>query len=137
MNEDTFYDFLPVFVLCGMLCVFFILAYRFLKRRKARHAKAYPGDLQTFHKAVIDQDVAAITFYGDRIIWNEFLEQNDKIKIYEAIKPIVKFHPELVQLWKDVHYKTHGYEPTWIETADDEWAASEAFMASQNDIIDQ
>lgn len=68
--------------------------------------------MKQFNKAVSIEDTKSLKYYGDRIIWNEYLEQSDKKIIYEAIKPRVQKSPELKQLWKDVHYKTHGYKPT-------------------------
>lgn len=136
MNETLFYEFIPVFALCGVLTLFFIVAFRFLKLRKRRHAESYAGDVENFQQAVINEDAASMSFYGDKVIWNEFLEQSDKKRIYEAVKSRVQSNFELDQLWKDVHYKTHGYDPL-KDAPLDEWSIGGNYTATQEDIIDR
>lgn len=80
------------------------------EEKKDTH-KRYNSDLERFRKAKMDSDLKSIHYFGDRIIWNEYLEQSDKKFIYETIKLLQENHPELRQLWKDVHYKVHGHEP--------------------------
>ena len=41
--------------------------------------------------------------------------------IYNSIESEYEEHPELVQLWKDVHYKMHGYEPIRTDFGDNQW----------------
>ena len=82
------------------------------------------------------KDPESMQHFGDKIIWNEHLQQSDKKIIYDAVKPRVKEHPELNRLWKDVHYKTHGHEPLDHDYKEDEWTSTR-FRSSRDDIIDQ
>ena len=82
------------------------------------------------------KDIESIKFYGDKMIWNVHLSQEDKKSIYHAVKPIAEKHPELDQLWKEVHYKVHGYEPYDFKEDDDPWIVKGAY-SSREDIIDR
>jgi hypothetical protein len=93
--------------------------------------------MSAFTRAVQNEDTKSMLYFGDRIIWNEFLKQSDKKIIYQAVKRREKQNPELQQLWKDVHYKTHGHEPLNPDQKDEEWTASNTFNTSGNDILDQ
>jgi flagellar biosynthesis/type III secretory pathway M-ring protein FliF/YscJ len=111
MSSSLANELIPVIIFYLVLTIFLFFAYRFLRRRKKRHFDSYQDDFSRFKKADLNDTISDLNYFGDRIIWNEYLEQHDKKTIYEAVKNRVVNHPELGQLWKDVHYKTHGHEP--------------------------
>jgi len=136
MNDTPLSEFLPIAILFTVLILFLLYAYDFFKRRDRRQAESYVGDMRRFNKATDQKDIKSMLYYGDKIIWNVHLEQSDKKIIYQAVEPLVEKYPELDQLWKDVHYKTHGYEPLNIDPDDDPWIVKGSFNASSEDIID-
>lgn len=114
MSNALMHELIPVMILYTAISIFLIFAYRYLRQRrqrKQRQANTYPSDMEQFNKAVLNNDIPSIKQFGDRIIWNQHLEQRDKKIIYQAVQNRVKQHPELIPLWKEVYYKTHGHEP--------------------------
>lgn len=136
MNDAFIREPIPVIILYLALAIFAFFAYIFLRRRKKRHAESYDLDMDGFSRAVQNEDPRSMQLFGDRIIWNEHLKQSDKKIIYQSVQPRVELHPELKQLWKDVHYKTHGHDPLASETQD-EWTGKATFTSSRDDIIDR
>ncbi|MCR9174339.1 MAG: hypothetical protein NXI10_17710 [bacterium] len=137
MNDAFLSQLIPVFILFVILFIVLVYIYSYLKRRNKKHALNYDQDMRRFLDAVENKDIKSIQFYGDKMVWNVHLKQSDKRIIYEAIKPIEVEHPELKQLWKDVHYKIHGHEPLNIRNEDDPWILKGNFTNSEEDIIDR
>ena len=133
-------ELIPAPILYLVIIIFLVLIYRFLRRRKKKHAERYEGDIQQFEKALSEKNIPQIAFYGDRIIWNEHLEQSDKKMLYKSLESIHELHPELEQLWKDVHYKIHGYEPYEVppNNFNNRWNSTrDTIIDSPEDLLDQ
>ncbi|MFT6501944.1 MAG: hypothetical protein ACJASQ_002069 [Crocinitomicaceae bacterium] len=133
---DIHSDSIPVIALFTVLLIFLFFAYLFLSRRKKRREISYAGNLKGFKEAVLSEDIESMKFYRDRVIWNEFFEQSDKKTIYQAVESRVILNPELKQLWKDVHYKTHRFEPVDNDGKNGDWLTGK-HSSSENDILDQ
>src|SRR5690554_2100708 len=87
--------------------IYFVL----LKKRKTNHQTSFPEDWNNYKKAIIKLDVSKINEFGQKVIWNEFLEPKHREQMFNDIKKLISSNPELKALWIDVHYKYKGVEP--------------------------
>ena len=139
-DQPALNDLIPVVILLVGIAILLLFIYRFLRRRKKRHAERYDRDIEQFKRALAENNVEQINFYGDHIIWNEHLKQEDKRMLYDSLAPIQEQLPELKQLWKDVHYKIHGYEP--YDVPEDNFTSRwntprDTIIDSPEDLLDQ
>lgn len=60
--------------------------------------------------------------------------------LYAHLEPIQESYPELEQLWKDVHYKVHGYEPYEVppDNFNNRWTTTrDTIIDSPEDLLDR
>lgn len=81
-----------------------------MNNRKLRQKNHLETHFKKFKNAVSNEDIDSIASFGDKLIWNENLTQDQKEEIYQSIVELSN-EPKLKKLWRDVHYKKHGYEP--------------------------
>lgn len=98
-------------VYLGLSLIFLIAVFFLLRKRNAKHAIDYPKHWELLKNALERDHTVDIANYGSNVIWNDHLQQEHKRIIYQEVENR-KDRTELQQLWKDVHYKTHGFEPT-------------------------
>ena len=84
----------------------------FLSKRKANHKLNYADYWSKYENAINETNIDSINEFGQKVIWNEFLEIQHKKKMYDDIKSLISNNPELKKLWFEVHYKVKGLEPT-------------------------
>lgn len=94
-------------ILCSILGLGTIL---FIYYNNKKHRKNFENDWESYLNTIEKRNEGNISYFGQKVLWNRYVTTEQKDKIYNDVKSL-KDEIQLDQLWKEAHYKIHGYDP--------------------------
>ena len=100
---------MTLFICLGIILLIAISIQIVLRRIRGRDKNSINEDWKKFLHASSKNNIGEIKYYGDKLIWNKYLKQNQLTKISEVVAIKIEKYPELEKLKLDAYNKQLHY----------------------------
>ena len=96
----------------GIIFIIAIYINILLRKNKKKHQDSITHDWDNFLAAASENNIVEIKQYGDKLIWNTSLNQEQLSKITEVVEKNIDDYPELEKLKLDAFNKQLNFDRT-------------------------
>ena len=104
-----------LFITLGLIVFVGLLIQYFLWKSKVKDRKSIADNWDKFLIASSKNDINDIKYFGDKLVWNKYLKQEQLTKITQVVASKAEEYPELEQLKLDLFNKQLDYNRTLPE----------------------
>ena len=101
-----------LFISLGIIFIIAIYINILLRKNKRKHQSSITRDWDNFLAAASENNIVEIKQYGDKLIWNTSLNQEQLSKITEVVEKNIDDYPELEKLKLDAFNKQLNFDRT-------------------------
>ncbi len=99
-----------LFYSLGIISLIVIGIYYFIWKDKLNDKKRLEYDWQKFLMSVSENDIKGIAAFGDKLLWNNYLQGEQLNKIIHVVKTKISDFPELIKLEENARNKKLHYD---------------------------
>lgn len=104
---------LILFLTLGLTIIAGLTIQYVLWQKRIKDQNSIDKDWKLFLKASSKKDIKSIQLYGDKLLWNQYLKQEQLTEITEVIKLNIEQYPELEKIESDIYNKQLDYDRGW------------------------
>jgi len=101
-----------IFLFLSVLLFIAVTIQILLRRSRKKDKLSLDADWQNFLTASSTEDIEGINNYGDKLIWNKYLKQNQLTQISKVVELNIDKYPELKKLKLNAYNKQLHYNRT-------------------------
>lgn len=102
-----------LFLTLGITIIVGLTIQYILWQKSIKAYKAIDKDWESFLEASSEKDIKLIKLYGDKLLWNQHLKQEQLDEITEVIKLNIDQYPELEKMKANAYNKQLDYNRGW------------------------